>query len=113
MALTTPNMSLSVWNSLTDPYDHAQLASNFIALDQHDHSVGKGTQINGATGIKDYSITGSKVSSDFALSFRANSIPGSSVDYSTVSAGSIPGSAVNLTSIGYNKIATVPWARMY
>jgi hypothetical protein len=52
MAQLTPNMNLTVWNLLTDPYNYEQLADNFIKIDQHDHSgSGKGSPINGATGI--------------------------------------------------------------
>lgn len=60
MALTTPNMSLSVWDQLTDPYDHNQLANNFAKLDQHDHSSGKGPQV-GTPGIQDGAITAAKI----------------------------------------------------
>lgn len=45
MAVITPNLTLTVWNDLTDPYDSSQLAQNFIYLDQHDHSSGKGVPI--------------------------------------------------------------------
>ena len=50
MAQVTPNMSLYVWNLITDLYDHEQLADNFIRIDRHDHST-IGAQINGSTGI--------------------------------------------------------------
>lgn len=55
MAFVSPRMSLKVWNSAQDPYSHEQLADNFLKLDQHDHSLGKGTIITGA-GIADGSI---------------------------------------------------------
>lgn len=57
MAQITPNLQLTVWNSLTDPYDSGQLVDNFVKIDLHDHSgSGKGVQIDGATGIKPDSI---------------------------------------------------------
>lgn len=56
MAFITPRMSLKVWNSSADPYSHEQLADNFLKLDQHDHSQGRGTQIPGA-GIQPGAIT--------------------------------------------------------
>lgn len=60
MALTTPNMSLNVWDQLTDPYDHNQLATNWAKVDQHDHSSGKGAQIPTA-GIQDGAVTAAKI----------------------------------------------------
>lgn len=45
MAATAPNMGLKIWNLLTDPYDHSQLASNWAKVDQHDHTTGKGVPI--------------------------------------------------------------------
>lgn len=38
-------MGLTVWDLSTDPYDHSQLANNFEAVDEHDHTTGKGRQI--------------------------------------------------------------------
>lgn len=45
MAFVSPRMSLSIWNAPGDPYDHEQLADNFLKLDQHDHTMGKGAPI--------------------------------------------------------------------
>jgi hypothetical protein len=56
MGFVTPRMSLQVWNASSDPYDHEQLADNFLKLDQHDHSQGRGSQIPGA-GIQSGAIT--------------------------------------------------------
>lgn len=60
MAFSTPNMSLMAWNNASDPYDHDELSDNFLKLDQHDHSVGKGVQI-GTGGIADHAITEDKI----------------------------------------------------
>jgi hypothetical protein len=38
-------MGLRVWNLLSDPYDHEQLADNWAKLDAHDHSPGRGVLI--------------------------------------------------------------------
>lgn len=79
MAFVTPRMSLKVWNAASDPYDHEQLADNFLKLDQHDHSPGRGTLIGG-DGIQEGAITtthiypgaiGSEVFSDGAISTDA------------------------------------------
>lgn len=56
-------MSLTVWNHVTDLYDHEQLAGNFSKIDQHDHSSGKGLQIP-TGGIADGAVTGAKLSAD-------------------------------------------------
>lgn len=53
-------MSLKVWNSEADPYSHEELADNFLKLDQHDHSPGKGTQIPSA-GLAPGAVTGDKI----------------------------------------------------
>lgn len=41
----TDKMGLTKWDDLDDPYDHAQLAANWEAVDEHDHSSGKGVRI--------------------------------------------------------------------
>ena len=62
MAQITPNLALTVWNNLSDPYNSYQLANNFVAIDQHDHSGdGKGLPINGATGILNGSISNAQL----------------------------------------------------
>jgi len=45
MAANTPNMGLATWNLLLDPYNFTQLATNWLRLDQHDHTGGRGVQI--------------------------------------------------------------------
>jgi hypothetical protein len=60
MALTTPKMVLKVWNLLTDPYDHDQLADNWAKVDQHDHTSSRGVQIP-TEGIFDGAITSAKL----------------------------------------------------
>lgn len=63
MATPTPNMGLTEWDLASDPYDHTQLAANFVAIDAHDHSVGKGVQIP-TGGIADGAITNSKLATN-------------------------------------------------
>jgi len=46
MATTTTNMSLNVWDQLSDAYNHTQLAANWTTIDVHDHTGGtKGIKI--------------------------------------------------------------------
>lgn len=60
MALSTPNMGLTAWDTLSDPYNHSQLAANFNAIDAHDHTTGKGVRI-GTNAILDNAITTAKI----------------------------------------------------
>lgn len=66
MALTTPQMGLTVWNLTTDPYNHDELAENFGKIDEHDHDGGKGKQIP-TGGIQDGAVTEVKLASDVAI----------------------------------------------
>lgn len=43
--IVKPNMGLVVWDSINDYFSHVQLKSNFEALDEHDHTAGKGKKI--------------------------------------------------------------------
>lgn len=61
MALTTPNMGLTVWNLTTDPYNHDELAENLGKIDEHDHASGRGKQVP-TGGIEDAAITEAKLS---------------------------------------------------
>lgn len=57
-------MGLYVWQNGEDPYDHDDLASNFIQINNHDHSgSGKGVQIPTA-GIANGAITEGKLAGD-------------------------------------------------
>jgi hypothetical protein len=60
MALTSPKMGLRIWDSLSDPYDHNQLADNWSKVDFHDHTPGRGVQIP-TEGIADGAITSVKM----------------------------------------------------
>lgn len=80
--IVTPNLGLTVWNLLTDPYDSTQIADNWARIDQHDHSPGQGVPINGATSIADGTITASK----FAV---GAAVPDNSVTTSKIVAGAV------------------------
>lgn len=43
--IVLPNMGLVKWEQINDRFSHDQLAANFQALDDHDHTAGKGAQI--------------------------------------------------------------------
>lgn len=63
MPSTTTFMSLTTWPDGTDLFDHATLASNFGAIDNHDHTPGNGTPVPTA-GIADGAVTAPKIASD-------------------------------------------------
>lgn len=57
------NLSLNIWDILTDPYNHTQLAANWQAIDDHDHTAGHGKRI--VTGsITDGAVTDVKLASN-------------------------------------------------
>jgi hypothetical protein len=66
MASTSTNMALTLWSSLTDQYDSSQLVANFVKIDAHDHTTGKGIQIPFA-GIATAAIATSGTSSSTKL----------------------------------------------
>src|SRR5687768_16824985 len=41
----TPNMGLKAWDLDTDPYSAQDLVNNAIAIDQHNHTPGKGAPL--------------------------------------------------------------------
>lgn len=97
MAFTTPNMGLKVWNLLSDPYDHDQLAGNWVKLDRHDHGVNGGQQISTA-GLADGAVTGVKIA--------ANSILGSNIQDSGITTVKIADGAVTTAKIGDGQVTS-------
>lgn len=43
--IVLPNMGLVKWDQINDPFSHDQLAANFQAVDDHDHTPGRGKQV--------------------------------------------------------------------
>lgn len=64
--IISPNMALKIWNQISDPYDHAQLAENWSKVDEHDHTSGKGKSITTGA-IADGAITQSKIAAGVSL----------------------------------------------
>ena len=62
MSTTLPNMGLVQWNLGGDTFSHTELANNFAAIDNHDHTPGKGKLIPSAA-ITDGAITAPKLAS--------------------------------------------------
>jgi hypothetical protein len=100
MAFTTPNMSLKVWNLLSDPYDHQQLAGNFVKLDLHDHGANGGAQISTA-GIADGSITGAKMATG---SLTGTNIADGSLDGSELAAGAVTNAKIGTGAVAADNL---------
>jgi hypothetical protein len=54
--INTPHMGLNAWDLGEDDFDHAQLASNFVTIDNHNHESGRGLPI-GTNAIAAKAIT--------------------------------------------------------
>ena len=70
MPVTTTNMSLTKWSSLSDRFDYQELSDNFGAIDTHDHTSGNGVQIPyggldvlsvGESNLVDEAVTAQKI----------------------------------------------------
>lgn len=94
MAFVTPRMSLKVWNASSDPYDHEQLADNFLKLDQHDHSQGRGTAIPGA-GIQPGAITSDHI---YPGSIGADAIADDAIGTAQLQDGSVTNAKLHVNA---------------
>lgn len=105
---TTPNMGLTAWDLGSDPYDHSQLATNFSAIDQHDHTVGKGLQIPTA-GIANLAITSGKIAANAVVPLThiaADSIPQSRLADDSVGAGELIDGSVQTAHIANGAVTS-------
>jgi hypothetical protein len=103
MAQTTPNLGLTVWNLKSDLYDSGQLARNFIAIDQHDHSGnGKGSPIDATNAILNGSITGAKLATP---AVGTGNLADGSVTSTKLADNSVTTNAITNLNVTGNKIA--------
>lgn len=72
MAYNSTNMSLRVWDSVSDYFNHTELKSNWDKLDAHDHTSGKGLLIPTA-GITDSAITTNKIAASAVTDAKISS----------------------------------------
>lgn len=103
------NMSLVIWDEADDPYDHTELAANWDALDEHDHSAGRGVQIP-TGGIKDGAITTPKLANNSVTSDKIvdGTIQGTDIADGAITSDKIDVSVFSsITPLG----VTVPWFR--
>jgi hypothetical protein len=76
MSITTTNMGLVAWNASNDYFNHTELANNFVAIDEHDHSSGKGLPVArvaanavDANAIANGAVTNAKLASPLSGSY--------------------------------------------
>lgn len=112
MSTTYSNIGLTAWTSGSDLFNHIQLANNFQAIDNHDHTSGKGLPIP-TGGLQNLAVTGPKVAAD---AIDASKILDGSVGTNELAANAVTTTKItdaNVTnpkladgSVGYIKTAT-------
>lgn len=109
MAITTSNMGLTAWSSLTDFFNHTQLSANFVAIDEHDHTTGKGVAIP-ASGIAALAIATSKIADGAVTNpkLATNAVATANITDLNVTTGKLAAGAVT-----YDKVGSLPGARVY
>jgi len=100
MSFVTSNMGLVTWDQGTDPYDHAQLSSNWVAVDGHDHTPGRGRQVPSA-GIADGAITSTKILDGAVV---ASKIPDASITQAKLANNSVGSAQIIDGSVGSAEI---------
>lgn len=79
------NISLTIWDQETDPYDHDQLAANWDAVDNHDHTSGKGLAISTGA-IAANAVTTAKIAANAVTNTQ---LAGTSVATANIQNGAI------------------------
>lgn len=105
--ITTPNLSLIAWNQPSDAYSSDELAENWIKVDQHDHTEGKGARITSGA-IEDQAITPAKLHPDSLpdLSIPDDSISTAKIQNLAVTTGKINSNAVTSGKLGTGAVET-------
>lgn len=111
MAFTSPNMALTVWNLLSDLFDHRALAANFSAVDAHDHTAGKGVQLASGA-FADGSVTTNKLATGAvtAAKITGNTITAAQIANATITATQIANATITATQIANNTITATQLA---
>lgn len=108
MALTTPNMGLTAWNSANDLFNHTVLANNFSLLDSHNHASGNGVPIPEA-GIDALAVTSGKIANG---AVTAGKLASGAVSSTALANNSVTGAAIANSSVTQAKIGVLPGARV-
>lgn len=104
---TTPNMSLVAWDQGLDDYDWDQLANNWVAVDQHDHSTGRGAKIPSG-GIQDNAIITTKIQDGSVVQSKLadNSVGGPQIINNSVGTAEIADGAVTTPKIANGAVTS-------
>lgn len=107
MASVTPNMNLVKWDSVSDYFSHAQLAANFQAIDDHDHTSGKGTQI-GYGGLGALSVGASELRTDAVIEAKIqdSAVTTNKINNLAVSSGKLASSAVTTAKLATGAVTS-------
>lgn len=95
MATTTTNLLLKAWNSVSDLFNHTELAANWQRIDDHDHTgSGKGLKIP-AGGLAPAAVHNTNLAADAVDGTVVvdNSIGGAKLTDGTVTAAKLSGIA--------------------
>lgn len=118
-------MGLIAWDQGADPYDHSQLASNWIAVDTHDHTAGRGRQVPSG-GIADGAVTSAKIldgavtptkipdASIVQAKLANNSVGSAQIQDGSVGAAEIQDGSVSYTELDTNILplgTVIAWYR--
>lgn len=95
-------MGLIAWNQSSDPYNSEELAENWIKVDQHDHTDGKGTLINTAA-LADQAVTATKI---HPSAFPSLTIADNSIATAKYQDLSVTGAKMANTTVGTAQLAT-------
>lgn len=113
---STANMGLTSWDQQQDDFNHTQLNGNWVALDQHDHSNGRGVQVS-TPGIAAQAITSPLIANGAVgnpqlaagavgtSNIQASAITTALIATGAVTSASIANGAVTFTDLDPNVIS--------
>lgn len=105
MAFTTTALGLTIWNSPSDKYNYQQLADNWLRVDEHDHTPGKGNLIQ-TDSIANGAITSEKI----AAGVISANVQARSVGTEALIDRAVTSSKLGNEAVTYNKLH--PHARL-
>lgn len=94
-------MGLVVWSALGDPWSTEEIADNFVKLDLHDHTSGKGKRITTAA-IEDGAVTLEKLDSGALPDLT---IPDNAITNVKLADDAVTAAEIQDGSVGTNELA--------
>jgi hypothetical protein len=111
MAFTTTALGLTIWNAPTDKYNYQQLADNWLKVEDHDHTPGKGKPIQ-TDSIAAGAVTADKIAPG-VVSTQSKSVGTDALVNKAVTTAKIADEAVTYSKLHpYSRMpigAIVPW----